>query len=898
MFRYFSITFFLFLCGIASGQKAVSSEIHNLKSAGYEFTAVDLLKFQTSDIQKSEFNLEGLAKGTIISLEKDAIEQLYQDQPDFISIPVPITDRTSMVLTLKRHEIFAPDFKLFTSSDPENPIDYTPGLHYMGIVEGDPTSIVGLSVFRDQVMAMIATDEGNMVLGRIKGDEHNRHILYNDRDLEADFPFECSTADDGLEYTAEQLSSTQNSRDVNDCVRIYIEINDDIVTNKGGAIPATDYITAIFNQSFILYTNEQLTLSISEIKAWTNTSPYTGINASSMLNLYQTNTEYFNGDLSHLISFDSSWSVTGLAAGYAGICNGNPDLSKCFTGIRYNYAAVPIFSAPVLIVAHEIGHLLGSRHTQACVWNGNNTAIDGCVAPEGSCPQPPLPPNGGTIMSYCSVFHGWFFNFNEGFGPQPGDVIRNSVNAAGNCLTACGQPTAYCSSNGENSSTEYIDKIVLSNINNLSGNNGGYGNYTSLSTNLLAGNTYTITLTPKFTGGNKIKSWRVWIDYNQDFDWYDASEVVGQGTGNNTISVTFTVPTYSPTVTTRMRIAMKYTGYPAFCGTFSTGEVEDYTVNISGAPSPTCTDAIQNQGETGVDCGGPCPACPTCNDGIQNQNETGIDCGGFCPACPMGDSTILLGSYFESGMDSWTDGGSDVARVNSSNSYEGSYSIELADNSGAQSAMTSPVFDLSTAVGLQMTFHFYAVSMESGEDFWVQYKNGSGSWTTIGTFTAGSNFNNGSFYVSTVTVPNFVPTTAGSFRIQCDASDNNDQVYIDAVTILKLNGLQWIESVLVIQEVQKPEVVSAYRNQPYADNRLVLYPNPTDGILMVELPSPAGLDMSIEIVGLTGQRLFDKQAESGIAIQTIDASTLAQGLYFIQVISNGRVQSVNKFVKL
>lgn len=26
----------------------------------------------------------------------------------------------------------------------------------------------------------------------------------------------------------------------------------------------------------------------------------------------------------------------------------------------------------------------------------------------------------------------------------------------------------------------------------------------------------------------------------------------------------------------------------------------------------TCTDGLQNQGETGVDCGGPCGACPVC----------------------------------------------------------------------------------------------------------------------------------------------------------------------------------------------------------------------------------------------------------------------------------------------
>ncbi|MCM4166847.1 hypothetical protein KCTC52924_01702 [Arenibacter antarcticus] len=49
----------------------------------------------------------------------------------------------------------------------------------------------------------------------------------------------------------------------------------------------------------------------------------------------------------------------------------------------------------------------------------------------------------------------------------------------------------------------------------------------------------------------------------------------------------------------------------------------------------TCNDGIRNQGEKGIDCGGPnCQPCiddiATCNDGIQNGDETGIDIGGAC----------------------------------------------------------------------------------------------------------------------------------------------------------------------------------------------------------------------------------------------------------------------------
>jgi hypothetical protein len=61
------------------------------------------------------------------------------------------------------------------------------------------------------------------------------------------------------------------------------------------------------------------------------------------------------------------------------------------------------------------------------------------------------------------------------------------------------------------------------------------------------------------------------------------------------------------------------------------------TAGTCAADCGTCFDLIQNQGETGVDCGGPCPACGTCIDDIQNGDETDVDCGGtICPACIEG----------------------------------------------------------------------------------------------------------------------------------------------------------------------------------------------------------------------------------------------------------------------
>ncbi len=57
---------------------------------------------------------------------------------------------------------------------------------------------------------------------------------------------------------------------------------------------------------------------------------------------------------------------------------------------------------------------------------------------------------------------------------------------------------------------------------------------------------------------------------------------------------------------------------------------------------PTCFDEVQNQGETGIDCGGPCEEClPTCTDGIANGTEFFIDCGGEeCLPCATCDDNI------------------------------------------------------------------------------------------------------------------------------------------------------------------------------------------------------------------------------------------------------------------
>src|SRR5690606_26568766 len=173
----------------------------------------------------------------------------------------------------------------------------------------------------------------------------------------------------------------------------------------------------------------------------------------------------------------------------------------------------------------------------------------------------------------------------------------NTVN-----VTTLANTVTYCASQGNSTADEYINRVQLGSINNLSGNNGGYGNFTTLSTNLVRGTSNTITSTPAWTGSAYNEAYRVWIDWNRDGDFADSGEQVfnRNRTTATPISGSFTVPASALLGQTRMRVSMKYNASPTSCETFTYGEVEDYTVIISASGSKDETIRIVDSAELSV----------------------------------------------------------------------------------------------------------------------------------------------------------------------------------------------------------------------------------------------------------------------------------------------------------
>lgn len=159
--------------------------------------------------------------------------------------------------------------------------------------------------------------------------------------------------------------------------------------------------------------------------------------------------------------------------------------------------------------------------------------------------------------------------------------------------TGCGTGNTYCEVMGNDVDYEWIDRVTIGNMNNLSGADDGYGDYTATTINVTRGNTYPIALYPAFSTDPYTEYWRIWIDYNHDNDFDDSNEQVFDSGSASSSSVTgnITVPTNVQLGNARMRVMMKWVdatddpALPTPCLSFGYGEVEDYTVSINNMPT-------------------------------------------------------------------------------------------------------------------------------------------------------------------------------------------------------------------------------------------------------------------------------------------------------------------------
>ena len=292
--------------------------------------------------------------------------------------------------------------------------------------------------------------------------------------------------------------------------------------------------------------------------------------------------------------------ISGGILGYAQFPNsGSAATDGVVTDFAY-FGTIGTATAPFNLgrtTTHEVGHWLNLRH----IWGDTGCGGDDFVSdtPLAGNPNYGCPSFGANScsggdpdmwMNYMDyVDDRCMYMFSQG----QVDRMRATFESGGgresfNPTTGGGGPgpgpVTYCASRGNSTADEWIQRFRYAGIDNNSGNNGGYGDFTSISTNVSAGTGYVVTINPAWSGRTYREGYAIWIDTNQDGDFTDAGERIGATSNpitNASVSGTLTVPAGSTNGTTRMRVSMKYNATPTSCEVFTYGEVEDYTLNIS-----------------------------------------------------------------------------------------------------------------------------------------------------------------------------------------------------------------------------------------------------------------------------------------------------------------------------
>ncbi len=147
----------------------------------------------------------------------------------------------------------------------------------------------------------------------------------------------------------------------------------------------------------------------------------------------------------------------------------------------------------------------------------------------------------------------------------------------------------YCTA-GVSYCDEYIGNVTVAGINNSTGCGlvGGYSNYTGGTPGAMtAGSAYPITVYNPVSYYPDDYAY-IWVDWNSNGSFADAGEYFTTTTPNgNNYSGSILCPVGTVTGAKRMRVRMSYAVSPGNpCGVETYGEVEDYTINVTGLGDP------------------------------------------------------------------------------------------------------------------------------------------------------------------------------------------------------------------------------------------------------------------------------------------------------------------------
>ncbi|MBK8955712.1 MAG: T9SS type A sorting domain-containing protein [Saprospiraceae bacterium] len=374
----------------------------------------------------------------IADLNPDVQMDLMEEYHPLLKISLPQLSQNGSDFLFTEYNFYTEDFNVNLISDQGSAkTEVNRGLHFKGIPTDGSRGFASLSVFTNAVYGSYTQQDGKLytVTPLNATLEKSVQCLITDESKLnwAEMANGCHT-DDYRDYMGSQVEMSVRSSDQCKRIEISIDVDYDLYLKLGKNTQAvSNYVTGLFNNVHTLFRNEGISIALAQLNIHVMEDNFTHMSASSDLESFRKKYANTNKTVRFLLSgYSKNGKATLGGIAYINtVCNST--YSYAYGNVLGSYEQSPAYSWDVFVVAHELGHTFGSRHTHACVWGPQkNKAIDNCAKLEGSCAAPGLPKK-GSMMSYCYQTGMPGIDFLEGFGTEPGALIRSTIQAA-SCL--------------------------------------------------------------------------------------------------------------------------------------------------------------------------------------------------------------------------------------------------------------------------------------------------------------------------------------------------------------------------------------------------------------------------------------------------------------------------------
>jgi hypothetical protein len=200
-----------------------------LREVGVRFEPVSLFRPVGRSSATDALWQRAVTDAEVLQLDVQAAQLLLREPLRYMALELN-TSEGDLTLDLELVDILTDEFSVLTPNAGSIPLPVS--RHYQGSLRGLPGSLAAISIYDGEIMGLLATADGQWVLGRPEDTRDGKYLLYRAEHLRIPNPASCGTSDDDKYYRVEELSNMGGAKTIR-CVRWYWEANHDLFLNKG-----------------------------------------------------------------------------------------------------------------------------------------------------------------------------------------------------------------------------------------------------------------------------------------------------------------------------------------------------------------------------------------------------------------------------------------------------------------------------------------------------------------------------------------------------------------------------------------------------------------------------------------------------------------------------------------